>query len=73
MPINPQTDRYVLEGRVVTMGPRGVIPNGRIYLEGRVIKAVGAVGEALPADLAPLFGNAPKVATGGILRRGSIA
>ena len=72
MPINPQTDRYVLEGRVVTMGPRGVIPNGRIYLEGRVIKAVGAVGEALPADLAPLFANAPKVATGGTIFPGLI-
>ena len=54
------------------MGPRGVIPNGRIYLEGRVIKAVGAVGEALPADFAPLFANAPKVATGGTIFPGLI-
>ena len=55
MPINPSTDAYVLEGRVVTMGPRGVIPNGRIYLQGRLIKAVGGTGDPVP----PGFGNAP--------------
>ena len=68
MPINPSTDRYVLEGRVVTMGPRGVIPKGRIYLEGRLIKAVGSATDPVP----PGFETAPRVGTGGTIYPGLI-
>jgi imidazolonepropionase-like amidohydrolase len=68
MPINPSTDAYVLEGRVVTMGPRGVITNGRIYLRGRLISGVGAAGEPVP----PGFASAPHVATGGTIYPGLI-
>ena len=68
MPINPSADAYVLEGRVVTMSPRGVINDGRIYLQGRLIKAVGSAGDPVPAG----FANAPRVATGGTIYPGLI-
>ena len=58
MPINPAVDAYVLEGRIATMGPRGVIDDGRIYLQGRLIKAVGPATDPVP----PGFANAPSVA-----------
>jgi cytosine/adenosine deaminase-related metal-dependent hydrolase/C-terminal processing protease CtpA/Prc len=68
VPINPSTDRYILEGRVVTMGPRGVIDNGRIYLHGRVIEAVGSAAEPTPAE----FTSAPRVTTGDTIYPGLI-
>lgn len=68
MPINPSTDVYVLEGRIVTMGPRGVIAKGRIYLQGRLIKAVGSATDPVPAG----FEGAPRVATGGTIYPGLI-
>ena len=68
MPINPLTDAYVLEGRVVTMGPRGVINDGRIYLHGRLIKAVGTKTDPIP----PGFATAPRVATSGTIYPGLI-
>jgi imidazolonepropionase-like amidohydrolase len=66
--INPSTDAYVLSGRVVTMGPRGVIDDGRIYLQGRVIKAVGKSTDPVPQG----FAGAPRVATGGTIYPGLI-
>ena len=68
MPINPAVDAYVLEGRIATMGPRGVIDDGRIYLQGRLIKAVGSATDPVP----PGFANAPSVATGGTIYPGLI-
>ncbi len=68
MPINPSTDAYVLVGRIVTMGPQGVINDGRIYLQGRVIKAVGSKTDPVPQG----FGGAPHVATGGTIYPGLI-
>lgn len=68
MPINPSTDAYVLEGRLATMGPRGVIDNGRIYLKGRVIAAVGSATEAVPQG----FANARHVVTGDTIYPGLI-
>jgi cytosine/adenosine deaminase-related metal-dependent hydrolase len=68
VPINPLTDAYVLAGRLATMGPRGVISDGRIYLQGRVIKAVGAAADPVP----PGFAMAPHVATGGTIYPGLI-
>jgi imidazolonepropionase-like amidohydrolase len=68
VPINPSTDAYILAGRVATMGPRGVIPDGRIYLQGRLIKAVGSATDPIPQG----FTGAPQVATGGTIYPGLI-
>jgi 5-methylthioadenosine/S-adenosylhomocysteine deaminase len=68
VPINPLTDAYVLEGRIVTMSPRGVIDNGRIYLQGRVIKSVGPATDPVPQG----FETAPHVATKGTIYPGLI-
>jgi hypothetical protein len=68
MPVNPTTDAYVLEGRIVTMGPAGVIANGRIYLQGREIRGVGATTDPAPDG----FAGAPRVATGGTIYPGLI-
>ncbi len=39
-PIDPMTPSgYVLEGRVITMGPQGVLPRGAVYgRKGRVVR-----------------------------------
>ena len=68
MPINPLTDPWVLEGRITTMGPAGVIGDGRIYIQGRVISAVGSAADPAP----PEFSGAPHVATGGTIYPGLI-
>lgn len=68
MTINPSTDAYVLEGRVVTMAAAGVIGDGRIYLKGRVIKAVGRATDPVPDG----FAGAPHVKTGGTIYPGLI-
>ena len=56
MPIDPTTDAYVLEGRVATMGRRGVIAKGRIYVGGRDFKlcmpACAAAVKRLPLTMA---------------------
>jgi hypothetical protein len=56
MPIDPTTDAYVLEGRVATMGRRGVIANGRINVRGRDVKlcmpAWAAAVKRLPLTVA---------------------
>jgi imidazolonepropionase-like amidohydrolase len=68
VPINTSTDAYVLEGRVATMGSRGVIAKGRIYLQGRLIKGVGSATDPIPQG----FETAPHVATGGTIYPGLI-
>jgi imidazolonepropionase-like amidohydrolase len=63
------TDRYVLEGRLVTMGPDGVIDDGAVYVDGGVIEAV------LPAE-APIpdqkYAGAARIRTGDTLYPGLI-
>jgi cytosine/adenosine deaminase-related metal-dependent hydrolase len=66
--IDARTDPYVLEGRVVTMGPQGVLPAGAIYIRGGVIEAVQPVGEPPPAG----FAAAPRIRTGDSLYPGLI-
>jgi cytosine/adenosine deaminase-related metal-dependent hydrolase len=68
VPINAGTDAYVLSGRLVTMGPAGVIPEGRVYVRGHVIEAVTAGADPVPAG----FTTAPVVATGATLYPGLI-
>ena len=51
---------YVLEGRVVTMGPQGVLPNGAIYVEGGVIRHVLPAADPSPAGSE----DAPHIRTG---------
>jgi 5-methylthioadenosine/S-adenosylhomocysteine deaminase len=68
MAIDPVSQAYVLEGRLVTMGGRGVVDQGRLYIEGGRIRFVRGSGEAVPAG----FENAPTVATRGTIYPGLI-
>jgi cytosine/adenosine deaminase-related metal-dependent hydrolase len=68
VPITAGTDPYVLDGRVVTMGPRGVIADGHVHIRGRTIEAVTAGSEPPPAG----FAAAPHVRTGGTIYPGLI-
>jgi hypothetical protein len=66
---HPPVRRYVLEGRVVTMGPDGVLDEGALYLDDGTIEAV------LPAD-APVpdakYRGVPRIRTGGTILPGFI-
>lgn len=66
--IDPRADRYVLEGRVVTIGPQGVLPDGAIYIEGGRIRAVQDAGQPAP----PGFAGAARVRTGDTIYPGLI-
>jgi cytosine/adenosine deaminase-related metal-dependent hydrolase len=68
MSIDPISDLYVLEGRVVTMGEQGVIPKGAIYIDNGEIKAVQDVEETAPDG----FEGAPRVRTGDTIYPGLI-
>ncbi len=59
---------YVLEGRIVTMGPQGVLPRGAIYIRQGRIHAVQKASAAAPAG----FANAPRVRTGDTIYPGLI-
>ena len=59
---------YVLEGRLVTMGPQGVIPKGAIYIEAGEIKAVQTTAAKPP----PGFHGTPRIRTGDTLYPGLI-
>jgi cytosine/adenosine deaminase-related metal-dependent hydrolase len=62
-------DRYVLEGRVVTMNARHDVHDpGRVYVDGATIAAVGEAGAPAPAG----FDGAPVVRTGDTLYPGLI-
>jgi C-terminal processing protease CtpA/Prc len=65
LPIGP---KYVLQGRVVTMGPRGVIPRGSIYVDSGDIKAVQRTADPSPDG----FENAPRINTGDTIYPGFI-
>jgi cytosine/adenosine deaminase-related metal-dependent hydrolase len=60
--------RYILEGRVITMGPAGVLPAGKIYVDGNTIHAVQDAASPPPVG----FDGAPKIRTGGSIYPGLI-
>ena len=68
MDIDPLKDPYILEGRVVTLGPLGVIEQGAIYISQGRIAAVQSVEQPGPAG----FENAPRVRTGDSIYPGLI-
>ena len=68
-PIDPfSKPRYVLKGRVVTMGPLGVLDDGAIYVDGDTIVAVQAARDRAPEG----FGGAPRVNGGDTIYPGLI-
>lgn len=66
--IDPLTERYVLEGRVVTMAPRGVVEDGAVFIDAGRIAAVQDAAAPTPAA----FVDAPRVRTGDTLYPGMI-
>lgn len=68
-PIDPMIGpKYVLEGKVVTMGPQGVVPRGAIYIDAGVIKAVQSSMETPPDD----FEGVMRIQTGDTIYPGLI-
>lgn len=68
-PIDPMTGpKYVLEGKIVTMGPQGVVPRGAIYIDAGEIKAVQGSRKAPP----PGFEDALRIRTGDTIYPGLI-
>jgi cytosine/adenosine deaminase-related metal-dependent hydrolase len=65
LPIGP---RYVLQGRVVTMGPQGVLPRGAVYVDSGEIIAVRPSVDAPPES----FADAPRINTGHTIYPGFI-
>jgi cytosine/adenosine deaminase-related metal-dependent hydrolase len=61
-------NRYILEGRVITMGPAGVLPTGAIYVDGNTIHAVQDASLPRPAG----FENVPRIRPGGSIYPGLI-
>ena len=67
MPItHPSRDRYVLRGRVVTMGPAGVLDDGAVVVEAGTITAVAPAAEVTGRD------HGPVIRTGGTILPGLI-
>jgi cytosine/adenosine deaminase-related metal-dependent hydrolase len=64
-PVGP---KFILEGRIVTMGPAGVIPKGAIYVDAGRITAVQPAALPRPAG----FDDALRVATGDTIYPGLI-
>lgn len=62
------SSKYVLEGRLITMGPAGVLPDGAIFIDEGEIRAVQATDQAAPAG----FEDAPRVRTGDSIYPGLI-
>ncbi|MEM7537048.1 MAG: amidohydrolase family protein [Chloroflexota bacterium] len=60
--------RYVLEGRVVTMGTQGVLDDGTIFVEDGVIRGVQSVDEPVLSG----FESAQRIRTGDTLYPGLI-
>lgn len=60
--------RYALEGRIVTLGPQGILTNGAIFIEDGVIRAVQPATGPAPAG----FENAARIRTGDTLFPGLI-
>ncbi len=64
----PIGSKYVLHGRLVTMGPLGVVPRGAVYVDTGRIVAVQRTVDPPPAG----FEQAPRINTGGSLYPGLI-
>lgn len=62
-------ERYVLEGRVVTMSSAGVISSGAIYVEGGIIEAVQDADDPLPDAK---YDGVPRIRTGDTIYPGLI-
>ena len=60
--------KYVLEGKVVTMGPQGTVARGAIYIDAGEIRAVQSSRKAPPAG----FEDAPRISTGDTIYPGLI-
>jgi 5-methylthioadenosine/S-adenosylhomocysteine deaminase len=69
MVAHPPTSRYVLEGRVVTMGSTDVVEDGAVYIDGGVIEAVQEASVP-PPD--PKYADVPRVGTAGSIFPGFI-
>lgn len=68
VPTIDPADGYTLEGRIVTMGPLGVIDDGAVWVRGDRIVAITRAGEPPPAGLAA----APRMRTGDTIYPGLI-
>ncbi len=68
MPPAAPPDTYVLEGRVVTMGPAGVLDDGAVYVRKNRVEAVRPAADAAPAG----FDDALRVRTGDTIYPGLI-
>lgn len=66
---HPPTGRYVLEGRIVTMGPAGVLDDGALYIDAGTIEAVQGAGDPAPD---PKYADAPRIRTGDTIFPGFI-
>ena len=67
LPTHPLST-YVLEGRIVTMGPQGILQDGAIYVEnGIIVDVIDAESESLPG-----FEDAPRIRTGDTIFPGLI-
>jgi cytosine/adenosine deaminase-related metal-dependent hydrolase len=64
----PIGSKYILEGRLVTMGPQGVIPDGALYIEDGEIKHVLPTSTPAPAE----FKGVKRIRTGDTLYPGLI-
>ena len=64
----PIGSKYILEGRLVTMGPQGVIPDGALYIEDGEIKHVLPTSAPAPAE----FKGVKRIRTGDTLYPGLI-
>lgn len=69
MPATAPIDRYVLEGRLVTMSSAGVITGGAIYVDDGVIEAVQDADHPVPD---PKYEQAPRIRTGDTIYPGLI-
>lgn len=64
----PRVEKYVLEGRVVTMGTPEVIESGAVYIAGNRIRAVKSRNRNAPDG----FADAVRISTGGTIYPGLI-
>lgn len=64
----PPGFRYVLTGRLVTLGDPGVVPRGAVYVDANRIAAVQRAGDPPP----PGFEQAPRIHTGDTIYPGLI-
>lgn len=66
---HPPKSRYVLEGRIVTMGQAGVVDDGAIYVDEGTIEAVLPASAPGPDEK---YKNAPRIRTGDTIFPGFI-